>query len=57
VAAAVRRRRRAGAVVGDLELDLARQVADLDQRPRRAGVLERVRQGLLDDAVRRQVDA
>jgi hypothetical protein len=46
----------AGSVVGDLDVELLVAVADGHARMRRAGVLERVRQRLLDDAVRRQVD-
>ena len=45
------------AVVGDLELELVLAPADGDPRARRAGVLERVRERLLDHAVRSEVDA
>src|SRR5581483_530986 len=48
---------RTAAVVEDLERELAGPVGDTDDRGRPAAVLERVRQRLLDDAVRRQVDA
>src|SRR6478735_2586022 len=44
-------------VVGDLDLDLVLAPADGDPCPRRARVLERVRERLLDHAVRRKVDA
>ncbi len=45
------------AVVGHFDLDILSGVPDGDPRVRRAGVLERVRQRLLDDPVRREVDA
>ena len=45
------------APVGDLDLQRGGVVADADLRGRAAGVLERVRQGLLDDPVGRQLDA
>src|SRR5213076_112 len=50
------RRRGSGAVVGDLELERVRRVADLDPRPRLARVLQRVRQRLLHDPVGGQLD-
>src|SRR4029079_6692663 len=40
-----------------LDLDLVLAPADGDPCPRRTGVLERVRERLLDHAVRRKVDA
>src|SRR5918996_1308362 len=46
----------AAAVVGDLDLQDLAAVADADLGPGRAGVPERVGQGLLDDPVGRQVD-
>ncbi|MDP9136066.1 MAG: hypothetical protein M3N56_14705 [Actinomycetota bacterium] len=51
------RRRRAAAVVGDLKFELGCAVADDDASARRAGVLERVGERLLDDPVGGQVDA
>jgi hypothetical protein len=45
------------AVVGDLQLQLVAAVADLDAGVNRAGVLERVGQRLLDDAIHRHVHA
>ena len=50
------RRRTSCAVVGDLELERVRSVANVDARPRLPGVLERVRQRLLDDPVGRELD-
>ena len=44
-------------VVDDLELDLVLAVGDEHARRRRARVFERVRQRLLDDAIRGQIDA
>ena len=49
-------RRAAGAVVANLELDAVRPVADRHVGLRGARVLECVRQPLLDDPVRGQVD-
>ena len=49
-------RRVAGAVVGDLELERVRAVANVDARARLTCVLERVRQRLLHDPVGRQLD-
>ena len=48
---------RSGPVVGDLELEAVFCIADGDQRGRRAGVLERVRQSFLHDPVCGEVDA
>lgn len=48
---------RATAVVDDLELDVIGRVAHEHLGLGRAGVLERVRQGFLDDAERTEVDA
>ena len=48
---------RAAAVVEHLEVDRVGAVGDRDPGPRRARVLERVGERLLDDPVRRQVEA
>jgi hypothetical protein len=44
-------------VVGDLDLDRSRPVADNDVHPRRTGVLDDVRERLLQDSVGRDIDA
>ena len=44
------------AVVVNLEIELVRSVPHDDVRPSRVRVLERVREGFLDDAVRREID-
>jgi hypothetical protein len=46
----------AGAVVDDLQLDAVAQIPDLDPHAPAAGVLEDVRERLLDDPVRGQLD-
>jgi hypothetical protein len=46
-----------GAVIGDLHVETLRRIEKPDTRPRRPGVLERVRQRLLDDAVGGEVDS
>src|SRR5919106_1468424 len=52
-----RRRGRALAIVDDLDLDEALAVADPDAGTRGAGMAQDVRQRLLDDPVRGQLDA
>src|SRR5205823_8219100 len=56
VAAAYDRCLRTGTVVDDFELERVPPVADVDTCPRLAGMLERVRQRLLDDPVRGELD-
>src|SRR5689334_1332032 len=48
---------RTASVVDDLDVDTVLGVADADVGARRPGVLERVRQRFLDDAVDGQIDA
>src|SRR5215207_7458878 len=54
---AARAVRDALSVVDDLQLEIVCPVADTHQRMRPSGVLERVRQRLLHDSVRGEVDA